>query len=127
MISSLWIEGTASYVSKVLCPQYDDGIILMDSRLGKLTHEALYILGQQCLHDERTLSHEKAYAKWFMFLEEKNKGVPTRAGYAVGMRVCEIVCKTLSLSEMAHLPLDEASRLVLKSKPIYKNYHVDTR
>lgn len=98
---TLWSEGLATYVSKVLSPKATYGDVLFSTELAakcppltsKLAADIMIKL------DSRTPSDHRAYFS----SKAKPVGLPSRSGYYIGMKVAEVLSKKHSLKELARL------------------------
>jgi hypothetical protein len=100
---SLWFEGCAVYVSGLLNPKASEEALLMDSNLLKKAKGKTKLLAKEFLKDaNRKLYNPKDpeyYSRWFN-MSSKDKKIPIRGGYYLGLEVVRHIAKTIDINEM---------------------------
>jgi hypothetical protein len=111
--SSLWQEGLATYVSKVMNPTADDKELLLyfPDRMSERTKT---VLPAAFDHLEKVLdnSDHATYASLFNTSSQDGTGLPPRRGYYLGFLVAQEAAKKHDVRELAKLSCDQARELV---------------
>lgn len=116
LIHSAWLEGLATYVAGLMNSTASDADLLMDSELGKTCQES----GDALLSQFRKVARETfrsergrdLYRNWFL-LSSKDKTLPVRAGYCVGLTlVRRMAQKKIDLETMVSWTIDDIPKHV---------------
>ena len=110
--SSLWAEGLAAYVSKVMNPAMDYAGLLLDYPHGMVadTDKQLGRAFQQ-LADNLESDDQEVYAGLFTRKGDKT-GMPARRGYYLGFLVAQEAARTRDLHALAKLQCADVRTLV---------------
>ncbi|MFC0251377.1 hypothetical protein [Massilia consociata] len=110
--TSLWQEGMASYVAKVLNPNATDGEMLLDLPVNMVPDTQKQMKrALDDLYAKLDSTDQEAYSGLFLRRGD-NSGMPARRGYYLGMLVAEEAAKTMSLQQMARLDCDSVRPVV---------------
>jgi hypothetical protein len=109
----LFAEGLATYVSSVLSPGHSDGQLLLQNDLGELPVSRLPEIAGRFLADADQKAvdpvHPEAFARWFMGSKENRQpGLPNRAGYWLGLQVIRHIRQQHTLREVASWSASQA-------------------
>ena len=95
----IWIDGLATYASRILNPGTDDADALMDSQMAKICEASYKSYTKELLPIMRSKKTDDQNA---LFDFGKRYGaLPTRAGYCIGLKAVESLSKKHSLTEMS--------------------------
>jgi hypothetical protein len=112
--SSLWIEGLATYVSKVMNPRANDRELLLASPDDMATRtRAVLPAALAQLEDALDKNDEQTYAN--LFLMRGSDTLPRRRGYYLGYLVAQEAGKTHDLRELADMKCDAVRTLVVST------------
>lgn len=110
LIHAAWNEGLATYASSLVNPNATNGELLMDDALAK---ECSLKQGELIKKFARIANMEfgkpegrSIYKDWFL-LSSKDKNIPIRAGYCVGLTLARMVAQKFSISEMVSWRFEE--------------------
>jgi hypothetical protein len=99
----LWVEGLATYASKVMNPTASDAELMLDTPAG---------LAAQCRTEMRQIaaamlrdleSADPNLSEKYFMLSAKDTSVPRRSGYCVGNLLAERLGRSRSLAELSRL------------------------
>lgn len=108
LFNDAWNEGLATYASNLVNPSASDADLLMDSELARHCS----IRGAELLTKFKKIGNlrsqspkgKKLYRTWFL-LSSKDKEIPLRAGYCVGLLIAKKIANSgVTISEMASWP-----------------------
>ncbi len=112
VLTMLWREGLASYVSHALLPEARLEDVLLSTELANLSREQEARLSREILA-RLTRNDDAAREPFFSYSREPvEEGIPTRVGYLLGYRVAQRLGKTRSLQELARLQRAELEPLI---------------
>jgi hypothetical protein len=103
-LSQLWVEGLASYASRLLAPGNSEGDVLLDDRLAAVSAADQARLAGEAL--KRLTSQNQADRDLFFDYNggaPVAPGFPSRCGYLVGYRVAARLGRDRPLRELARL------------------------
>ena len=110
LLTSLWMEGLASYISHQRDPQAPLALVLFSEDLAKVQPEDIRWMAQELLKDNANAQkmtkeeYHKVYNRWFAAAPENRPrpDLPPRSGYLLGYKVAQLIHQKNSLDEMAH-------------------------
>ncbi len=112
---ALWMEGLATLASGRVTGNSSDSELLFDVGLGNLSSEKVRLLAGKFLEvsgsgmaDEK---NQKTYEKWFS-AGSKDREIPCRAGYRLGLEVARAAEKDIPLEKIAAMPFTKVQALV---------------
>ena len=109
-LNALWTEGLATFVSSRMNPAASLDTVMLQPGIptGAKPHLAEIAKDLATHLDEK----DQATFKRYFVAGSQPDGYPPRTGYYIGMLVSQRLSKDHSLSELAHLPQDQARRLI---------------
>ncbi len=108
ILTDLWCEGFASYISQYMNPGTSLTTALISDDLAKVKPEDIRWFAQEMLKNvQRPMANEdiiKTHRLWFNLGEDNQirSGIPSRSGYLLGYHVVKLLNQKYSLDEMAH-------------------------
>ncbi|KQW90025.1 hypothetical protein ASC94_19950 [Massilia sp. Root418] len=109
----LWIEGLATYVSKVLNPQANDQELLIDFPKGSAARIRGQIYANMAQLERVFDSPDEVQLGSLFYMNGASvDGLPPRRGYMLGYLVAEELGKTRSPAQLANLSCTEARPLI---------------
>jgi hypothetical protein len=113
---ALWVEGLATYASKMLNPKVPLGAALMDPTLAPAARRVFPTLIYECEAELDEKNHQ-AFSRFFLY-HGAGAYPPSRSGYYIGFLAAQVLGQNLSLSELAHLNVSEAHDRLRKVLPL---------
>lgn len=121
----LFKEGFATYISGVLNPTQTDDILLMSDDLAKISVADMMWLAKRFLEqaNEKAFDERKPdiYRNWFSRTGKIRNDLPTRCGYALGLKVMRKLVTTNKIEDMLTWNFNTIHSKVIEAlKPIAK-------
>jgi hypothetical protein len=109
LYAELWQEGLASYVSSKLNPTAPENVVMLDPKLAEADPGRVQEIARRFIAKFDSTSEDDS-KEFFQYGYKSD--LPSRSGYLLGYRVCQMLGEKHSLRELAHMDGEPLKTLI---------------